>query len=222
MAIDITLDEVTNSTVVAEGTGDGTGTFDVLMNKVNLYLEDQYSQGRLKGPDYAQVLLGSIQAVLAQSMQYEMQREKIEAEVGEIGANILIKNKQLEIAEQELVLKTTEANRLKDTTEAELEKHWGYDVTRDVNGELVLGASTGAGKMDKELEKTDEEIDLLQSKDDTELLQQEAVKAQTKDTYGIEISLDSVAIDVDDARLSHTRQVELLEAQKNKTERGVL
>jgi hypothetical protein len=29
--------------------------------------------------------------------------------------------------------------------EATVEKQWGYDVTTDVNGDLVLGASTGTG-----------------------------------------------------------------------------
>lgn len=35
-------------------------------------------------------------------------------------------------------------------TEAELEKQWGYEVTRNAEGELVLGNSLGTGKIDQE------------------------------------------------------------------------
>ncbi len=53
----------------------------------------------------------------------------------------------------------SEINKLdadKNKAEAELEKHWGYDVTRDAEGNLILGISTDNGKID-------EEVDLLQN-----------------------------------------------------------
>jgi hypothetical protein len=39
----------------------------------------------------------------------------------------------------------------RDKVEAELEKQWGYNVTRAADGSLVLGVSTGLGKVDKEI-----------------------------------------------------------------------
>jgi hypothetical protein len=45
--------------------------------------------------------------------------------------------------------------------EATVEKQWGYDVTTDVNGDLVLGASTGTGLVDYEATKAQNEIDLV-------------------------------------------------------------
>ena len=112
MVVDLDIDDVTNSPLVEDGVTDGTGTFDILMNKVSAYIEDQSQKGRLKGPDYANVLLGSIQAVLAQSMQYELQESKIEAEINEMTLNgeadRALKVAQLALVEKDLDLKEAE------------------------------------------------------------------------------------------------------------------
>lgn len=141
---DIALNDITN-------VGD-TGIFDVLMNAVDSHINTQYLNNRITGSDYANVYLGSIQAVLQAAVQYNLQEQLTEAQIDGIAAENLLKAKQLEIAEQELVLKETEANRLKDLTEAELEKQWGYDVTRGIDDQLELGVSTGAGKIDKDID----------------------------------------------------------------------
>lgn len=141
---DITVDSITNA--------DGTGIFDKLMETVNKNIETQYLNNRITGSDYANVYLSSMQAALSQSVQYILQEQLTEAQIDGIAADNLLKAKQLEIAQQELTLKEAELNRLRNATEAELEKQWGYAVTRDVDGALVLGSSTDAGKIDKELE----------------------------------------------------------------------
>jgi hypothetical protein len=84
MATDITLTDLTNSTTVSNGVSDGTGVFDKLMNSVNLYLTDQEESGKLKGTDYANVLLGSMQAVLQQSIQFTLQEKLTEAQIDQI------------------------------------------------------------------------------------------------------------------------------------------
>ena len=84
MATTIAITDLTNATKVAGSVSNGTGVFDELMNTVNLYLADQYTSGRIKGTDYANVLLGSIQAVLQQSVQFTMQKRQTEAQVDAI------------------------------------------------------------------------------------------------------------------------------------------
>jgi hypothetical protein len=192
MAIDINIDNVTNSTSVTNAVSNGTGTFDKLMNSVNLYLNDQYNNGRLKGTDYANVLLGSIQAVLQQAVQFELQEELTEAQVGiaqkdlELKEYDLINLKPQELALmqaeieaklREIEIREIEANRARDTTEAELEKQWGYEVTRDADGNLVLGASTGTGKLDKDILATDKQIEMVDQQILTEVQQTRAVDA---------------------------------------------
>jgi len=48
----------------------GTGVFDILMGTMIKHLHSEYDDGRLKGTDYANVLLGSMQSVLAQAVAY--------------------------------------------------------------------------------------------------------------------------------------------------------
>jgi len=77
----IAISDVTNSTTVTNGVSNGTGILDTMMNTVNLYLEDQYQRKRLLGTDYANVLLGAIQAVTAQAVQFALQEKQVEADL---------------------------------------------------------------------------------------------------------------------------------------------
>ena len=81
MAADILLADLTNATSVTNGTSNGTGALDRLMNTINLYLDDQYTRGRIKGTDYANVLLGSIQSVLSASLQFALTEKVNEAQI---------------------------------------------------------------------------------------------------------------------------------------------
>ena len=90
MATDITITDLTTATEVNNGVSDGNGTFDQLMNSVNLYIEDQEARGKIKGTDYANVLLGSIQAVLAQSIQFTLQEKVTEVQVDKVLEEIRI------------------------------------------------------------------------------------------------------------------------------------
>jgi len=63
----ISIDNVTND--------EATGTFDKLMKGVDKHINEQYSSNRINGSDYANVYLGSLQAALAQSIQFELQKE---------------------------------------------------------------------------------------------------------------------------------------------------
>ena len=65
----------------------GTGLFDELMAVVKEHLQQEFSSQRIRGPEYAKVYLGSMEAVLAQTVQYltanalvEEQRTKLELE----------------------------------------------------------------------------------------------------------------------------------------------
>ena len=81
MAADILLADLTNATSVTDGTSNGTGALDKLMNTINLYIDDQYNRGRIKGTDYANVLLGSIQSVLSASLQFALNEKVNEAQI---------------------------------------------------------------------------------------------------------------------------------------------
>lgn len=71
----ITLADLTTTTL------NGTGVFDVLMRANKAHLDEEFTKGRIKGPEYATVYLGSLQAVLAASLQFLLQRDKVNQEV---------------------------------------------------------------------------------------------------------------------------------------------
>ena len=81
MAADILLADLTNATSVTNGTSNGTGALDRLMNTINLYIDDQYNRGRIKGTDYANVLINSIQGVLSASLQFTLNEKVNEAQI---------------------------------------------------------------------------------------------------------------------------------------------
>lgn len=105
--VDIQLTDITTGTV------EGTGVFDKLMKAVKEHIKEEYENGRIKGPDYAQVYLGALQGVLGQSVEYVL-REKLteaqadglkkEAELKEYEL-LNIKPKELELLEKDLLLK---------------------------------------------------------------------------------------------------------------------
>lgn len=80
MPTQILLSDLTNgSTVNEEWTG--SGVFDVLIAAVNENIKIQYDQGRITGTDYANVYLASMQAVIAQSMQFLLEKKGKEVQV---------------------------------------------------------------------------------------------------------------------------------------------
>lgn len=167
--VDIQLTDITTGDV------DGSGVFDKLMAAVKGHVTEEFTNGRIKGSDYANVYLGALQGVLSQSIDYVLREKLTEAQIDVLKTDaelktyelVNIKPKELEIMDKdilikqkELELRTTESNRMRDTTQAELEKQWGYAVQRNSDNELILGGNTGLGAMDKELELKSKTIEL--------------------------------------------------------------
>lgn len=73
---DTTIEELTDGSLVNDEWV-GTGVFDKLMYAVNKNIQGEYNKGRLKGADYATVYLGSMQATLAQAVQFLLNEEQM-------------------------------------------------------------------------------------------------------------------------------------------------
>ena len=100
----IDLDSITN-------TG-GTGIFDKLMEAVNNQIESQYLNNRITGSDYANVYLGSMQAVLQQSVQFVLQEQLTEAQIDDVIASTNLKQEQLKATYADRVVKDKQAAKL--------------------------------------------------------------------------------------------------------------
>ena len=158
MATSIQFSDLTNATTPT----DGTGYFDKLLSTINIHINDQYTQGRLTGTDYANVYLGSMQSAISQSLEFLLKEKLIEA--------------QIDGASKDNLLKDVQLNELRNKAEAELEKQWGYNITRDTDGRLILGNSTGNGIIDKQGTELDKNVDVTERT--TVLKEAESIKQQ--------------------------------------------
>lgn len=76
-------------TDLTEAKIDGTGVFDVLMRANKAHLEAEFTKGRIKGPEYASVYLGSLESVMSTSLAFLLQKSKNDAEVRLLEQQIL-------------------------------------------------------------------------------------------------------------------------------------
>jgi vacuolar-type H+-ATPase catalytic subunit A/Vma1 len=94
---DILLREVTTGKI------DGTGVFDTLMRAVDTHLQEEFKQGRIKGTDYGQVYLSSLNSVMQQSVSYVLGKQAADKQ-----AELLNQQKLTEVAQTALVGKQEE------------------------------------------------------------------------------------------------------------------
>lgn len=98
VVVPVTLPALTTATVA------GTGVFDVLMRSMKAHLESEFTKNRIKGPEYATVYLGSMEAVLQGSLQFLLQKDKATLEAELVKAQIALSAQQLLNAQAELAI----------------------------------------------------------------------------------------------------------------------
>ena len=92
----ITVQDLTEGTLVGEG------VFDKLMASMKPHLQQEYSQNRIKGPEYAEVYLGSLTNVLNTSMQFLLQKARIGLEAKLLEQQIILA--ELEVQKAQIAL----------------------------------------------------------------------------------------------------------------------
>ena len=80
----ITLPQLTEATTT------GSGVFDVLMKATKAHLEQEFTQGRIKGAEYATVYLGSLEAVMQNALQFLLQKDKVALDAELVRQQVLL------------------------------------------------------------------------------------------------------------------------------------
>lgn len=129
MAITINFENFSNGVVdhtnPALPEWSGSGVFDKLMHAINGNILVQYESGRIKGPEYAQVYLGSMQTAVVEAMKFMLTKEQIDkelelkaAQIAAIATENSIKTaqsaKDLEVKDKDIAVKTAQKNKLAD------------------------------------------------------------------------------------------------------------
>lgn len=118
---EILLSDITQTTL------DGTGVFDSLMRATKAHLDDQFLSNRIKGPEYAQVYLGSLDSVLKASLDFILQKQKIaldaelmtqqiilaQVEVTKANAAVRLMDQQVLVAQIEVTKSNAQVDLLK-------------------------------------------------------------------------------------------------------------
>lgn len=89
------------------GALDGSGVFDALMRTTRAHLDTEFDKNRIRGPEYSQVYLGQMQAVLSTALQFLLSKDKTALEAQLIEAQLLVAQNQaanLVLEGQNLVL----------------------------------------------------------------------------------------------------------------------
>lgn len=106
---DITIKDLTDGSLVGEG------VFDKLMAALKPHLQQEYTQNRLKGPEYAEVYLGSLSNVMNTSMQFLLQKARIGLEAKLLEQQIILA--ELEVKKAEIAIEILESEKEKTAAE---------------------------------------------------------------------------------------------------------
>lgn len=109
---------------LTQATLEGTGIFDVLMRANKAHLEAEFVKGRIKGPEYADVYLGSLNQVLQMAMQFLLSKEKADLEAQLLQKQILLAQAQIDktasekaqVEAQTLLINQQKANLLAEAS----------------------------------------------------------------------------------------------------------
>lgn len=82
---------------------DGGGAIDVLLRTVKAHLDVQFKEGRLKGPEYATVYLGSMELAIQSGLTFLLNQRKNDLEAQLLQKQIDLATKQIEKTEAEIL-----------------------------------------------------------------------------------------------------------------------
>jgi hypothetical protein len=113
MAITIDFEDFSNGVVdytnPALPEWSGSGVFDKLMHAINGNILVQYESGRIKGPEYAQVYLGSMQTAVVAAMKFMLTKEQIakdldlkQAQIDKLNDDKLTSAKQRDLYQRQI------------------------------------------------------------------------------------------------------------------------
>ena len=180
---DINVDAITNS--------DKTGVFDELMLSVNENINEQFTDGRITSSEYGQVYLGSLQAVLSQSIDFVLREQLVEVQIASALADNELKAKQLEILVIEEDIKQFELDNLLPEQLLKLQEE--IDILQTQDSEMILDGAKKRLIMDEQLESADLEQILLTTEEDIKTAQlaeitDSTLRANTQLTDGLATS----------------------------------
>ena len=111
---DITLAQLT------EGTVTGSGVFDVLMKSTKAHLEQEFAANRIRGTDYANVYLGSMNSAMQVSVQFLLGEQAADKQAELLTSQVVSSTKQSLKLDEEIALLAQKVITEKSQTETQI------------------------------------------------------------------------------------------------------
>lgn len=161
---------------------DGSGVFDVLMRATVVHLQEEFKSGRITGANYTNVYLNGLQAVLAQSVAYSLQKEQSDAQTELIKEQVTrtqlestnldtqndILNKELEKLTQEVSLAQIQVQ----VAQQQLSNLAKEGLQTEANTSLIeqnaANAVTQGTILSEQVKRAEKEVELTQKRIETE------------------------------------------------------
>lgn len=170
----------------------GTGVFDVLMSTTSLHIQKEFDKGRIRGPEYAQVYLGGLQATLASSIQYLTQSKTL-------GIEIANQEKQGQLTDAQRALVEAQTNQITSEVTlklpAEVANIAAATELSTANKEHTVAQTTQVGKQTLLITKQTDQLTAELAKIPVEilLLEKQVTQATTQNTL-IEKQVESMEL----------------------------
>lgn len=108
MATSIVFEDFSDGNIVTADPSNpvwqGTGVFDQLMMAVNGNIQAQFDAGRIKGSDYANVYMNSMQAAMGEAMKFVLNKKLVEKQVDQAEQQVEIAKKQIELQDVQIAI----------------------------------------------------------------------------------------------------------------------
>lgn len=168
-----TLEQLTEATLL------GSGVFDVLMRANKAHLEDEFKKGRLTGPEYSTVYLGSTTAVMNTALQFLLQKDKNKLEALLLEQQIILAQVAVDKAKVDLKLAEAELTTIPyKLALAQAQTELVQQQVLNTRAELDIIVANGK-KIPAEIAQTEQQTRNLVTQNAQIIAQTDSIKAQT-------------------------------------------
>lgn len=169
----LTIDDLTQATLA------GTGVFDVLMKANKAHLDDEFKKGRLTGPEYSTVYLGSLTAVMNTALQFLLQKDKNKLEALLLEQQIILAKVAVDKAAVDLQLAQAELTTIPyKLALAQAQTELVQQQVLNTRAELDIIVANGK-KIPAEIAQTEQQTRNLVTQNAQIIAQTDSIRAQT-------------------------------------------
>lgn len=166
---DITIFNLTESEF------NGNGVFDKLMKSVNNQILEQFAAERISSDNYGEVYLGSIQAVLAQSVQFLLTKDKAAYDAALSLTQVKRGVEEIELVQSQVTLANAQTDKVRQDIAVSIDQQTLIPFQRDKLSKEILLLAGQVSKINKENDLIDQEI--LKAQQEVLVLQQQVLQS---------------------------------------------